>query len=310
MMFLPRMYGRLEESRAARATGQQAPVPWYHYIDTVNRDLGFGPVRSFSVSSMLRDRDFLLAAAPTPTAMVSALFGRLAYLVWGTYVFRGPFRGFVGRLLIGRAETVLVNEDTTREEVGSRFKRDCVHVPLFVDSDFFSYAASTKRSDYLFCPGTNDRDLELLESLAAGGLKIKLLHNRPGNEQEQSFHPNIELLSAIPYEQLRQLYQQCRAVINPLRWDRHAAGQTTTLEAVACGAPIVISSGRTSSLFDHLPSVRVFDTCQQWASLEETLKPIGDRQTKAARRWLDDEHLPEARAALERVIMQLEKGAR
>jgi glycosyltransferase involved in cell wall biosynthesis len=46
-------------------------------------------------------------------------------------------------------------------------------------------------------------------------------------------------------------------VVLPLTGDNHAAGQTSILEALSCGAPVVISRGRTSAIFPGVATVIV-----------------------------------------------------
>lgn len=178
-------------------------------------------------------------------------------LVWGLPP-RGFLRNHIRRYLLLRAKHVLVNDPLSALEVKAASGRYAKLIPYVVDPDFFSFAHMEERDTFLFCPSSIDRDPEVLCALAALGHKVIWLNNDPLLADRYSrWSSNLEIVSQISFDELRRLYMTCRAVILPLKQDVHAAGQTTALEAIASGAPVFVSRGRTSEIFavDKLVSV-------------------------------------------------------
>ena len=121
----------------------------------------------------------------------------------------------------------------------------------------------------------------------SGRSVIWLVNNRDLIGRYGDAHPNLRLLFHVTNEELRRLYQTCRAAIMPALRDFHAAGQTTGLEAISCGAPVVMSQGRAATIFAGVPGVRVVadNTPGSWlaaiASLDVDPVPRGDLEASA-----------------------------
>lgn len=231
--------------RAERTRGDVAPVRWNALLDRLvdGRIVRASKARPWQ-------RGIHITSHLFPTTIMAALLRRpLVYLCWGNDYHRGVRRGIV-RMILRRARIVLVNEDRTADEVRSMAGVEPRKVPYLVDTDFFPCAPTGEREDFLFCPGDNDRDGEVLVALAERGHRVVWLNNVP--EFAARFagrHNRLELVSAVSFSELRDLYCRCRAVVTPLTRDIHAAGQTTTLEALASGCAVVIGAGRTADLF-------------------------------------------------------------
>jgi hypothetical protein len=135
-------------------------------------------------------------------------------------------------------------------------------IPYIVDTEFFKPASrGNEPSNFMFCPGANDRDPELLLGLAKLGHEIVwLCRDALMRAKYQGQHKNLHIVYDIRFSELRTLYQTCGVVITPLRADIHAAGQTTTLEALACGKPVFLSDGRTATIFKDYQAVEVIDS--------------------------------------------------
>ena len=152
-------------------------------------------------------------------------------------------------MILRAADVVLVNDARTAEEVRAVAGVEATRLPYLVDTDFFALAEAT-RDDFLFCPGANDRDGEVLLGLARCGHRVVWLSNLP--ELDARFagaHERLSMVTGLSFEALRDLYRRCAVVVQPLVRDIHAAGQTTTLEALASGAPVILGAGRTAELF-------------------------------------------------------------
>lgn len=242
--------------RSERQTDQPVPMRWHELLDTLSyEEAGIGATDR-GWWHALTGQARLFSWSLSFETITIALRGRgLIYLCWGIPKRSGWKEKLVKKVLHG-AEYLLVNDTTTQREIEVLCGRRADLVPFFVDTNFFVFTPYLDRWDFLFCPGSNDRDPKLLVALAEYGFKIIwLVNNSKLYNRYKAQHPNLKLYSNISYQDLRKLYQTCAASIMPMLHDRHCAGQTTGMEAVACGAPLFISEGRTSGIFSNLPSV-------------------------------------------------------
>jgi hypothetical protein len=231
--------------RAEREHGEATPVRWNGMLDLL--------VSGKVTQAHLRhpwSRGIHLSAHLFRTTILAALMKRpLVYMSWGVEYHRG-LRRRVARMILRRASLVLVNDERTAEEVRRVAGVEPRRVPYLVDADFYAFAPASQREDFLFCPGENDRDGEVLLALAERGKRVVWLNNVPALAARFAGRsPKLELVSALSFAELRDLYRRCRAVVSPMARDIHAAGQTTTLEALASGCTVVIGAGRTADLF-------------------------------------------------------------
>jgi hypothetical protein len=187
-------------------------------------------------------------------------------LCWGG-LGRSGIKGIAERTILQRAEYLLVNDAVTQADIKHLIGRSSVMMPYSVDTNFFAFSGHAGRSDFLFCSNTNDRNPEVLLALAEAGQKVVwTVDDVTLRGPHTGRHPNLQLVPRVSFPKLRMLYQTCRAVVMPLRRDAHAAGQTAILEAISCGAPVVITAGRTAGIFDHVPAVSIVrgTTVQDW----------------------------------------------
>jgi hypothetical protein len=222
----------------------------------------------------------LVAWLPSSAAIATAIRGGpLSYLCWGVPDYAGV-KSLLFTTLLSRATHLLVNDEVTRDEIEARTGRTASLAPYFVDTEFFDYRSPDERGDFLFCNGSNGRDPSVLAGLAERGHEVLWLCNDPDlHKAYSSRHPRLKLCSRISYEELRRHYQTCAAAIMPVKHDPHAAGQTTGIEALSCGAPLFISQCRAASIFAGLPTVATLPTndAVSWARLiAEKLQAPGD----------------------------------
>lgn len=207
--------------------------------------------------SLLDQDAVLLSWLPTKSAITAAVTGRLVYLYWG-YDLNRPFNGFIVKSIIRRAQAVIVNDPTSETEVINVRRHKPITAPMFIDADYFCAAPPGSRGRTLFCPGSIDRDFGILIAMANAGLDVVWLCNDPLKAKGASqASPRLQIVSNISFEELRNYYRTCAAVITPTHQDIHAAGQTTALEALSSAAPVLLSRGRTALLLERFPSVRV-----------------------------------------------------
>jgi hypothetical protein len=84
----------------------------------------------------------------------------------------------------------------------------------------------------------------------------------------------------------------------PALRDFHAAGQTTGLEAISCGAPVVMSPGRAATIFAGVPGVRVVgeNTCEAWLAAIALLdtEPVSRDAREQSSEWVRRHTAPES----------------
>jgi glycosyltransferase involved in cell wall biosynthesis len=251
-------------------------------------------------------RNLFFLWQPSIFAILAPMMGcTLLYLCWGSP--SGKQHGFAYTLKRAKLDLVLklsrlvmVNDPITATEVLGVTGRNPVQLPHVVDSDFFSYSAWHGRDNFVVVPGDNDRDEALICELAARGLRIvrvarsarvAQIHSSPGN--------GVTVRHRASYVELKRLYQSAMAVLLPLTSSNHVAGQTAVLEAMACGAPVVISQGRTGATLKNVPSVLFSGSRSpdEWMDLIAQLARRGrddPRFTEPAASLVRDQHHPDA----------------
>ena len=293
-------YHELERQRLA-ADSDDVPIQWHLFVDNLVKDLSGQRVEAFTFCKTLLGRQTLFAWHPSSPIVWSALRQNLIYLSWGVPWESGLKQALL-KMALSRSANLLVNEAVTREELTTILpQKDIFLMPFYIDPEWWSFSPHTNRESYLFCPGLNDRDPEVLIELARKGHLVIWLANKASEQEYNDKFENLRVVSGIPYLELRQYYQSCRAVILPLKEDRHAAGQTTSMEAMACGAPIYISSGRTSSIFAEQPSVEIIEDCEGEAIDFEN---CGYDTVGESAKWIRESLIPRCVERLSVVIVE------
>jgi glycosyltransferase involved in cell wall biosynthesis len=131
---------------------------------------------------------------------------------------------------------------------------DRIEVNCFgVDDSFWTPASKSNRQDYILAIGNDSRrDYDLLIR-AAGALKrpIKILTKR---ELPSDLPHNIEVVRGSWHEQalsdtkLREMYRSAFCVAVPLIESNQPSGQSVTLQAMACGTPVILT--KTTGLWE------------------------------------------------------------
>ena len=274
-----------------------APLRWNDLLDRVTqgRILPAGAVTMFA-------RGIHFGWNLRPSTILAALLRRpLAYMCWGVAYHRGVRRR-IARMVLRAADVVFVNDARTAEEVRALAGVEARRLPYLVDTDYFAFSAG-QREDFLFCPGANDRDGDVLLGLARLGHKVVWLNNLPDLAARYAgLTPNLTIVAHPSFTDLRTLYRRCAAVVQPLTRDIHAAGQTTTLEALASGAPVILGSGRTAEMFAQGALIDVVDgrDIDAWSvAVEKALARDRNEPSLAPARaaQIAKDHAPEAVAS-------------
>jgi glycosyltransferase involved in cell wall biosynthesis len=251
-------YAMLLAQRRDRVEGVVAPLRWFGVLDDLSHRLSGKPIVQYGFSDFIFARSILFSSNPTFETALAAIRGQgLVYLCWAVPYASGLKRGVL-KFILSRAQHVAVNDIVTRQEVVALTDRTPEVIPYVIDVNFFEYKPPEAREMFLFCAGSNDRDPAVILGLAEQGHRVVWLVNDPADILRTKYagrHPRLEIKSHLTFQELRTLYQSCAMVIMPASRDIHPAGQTTSLEAIACGAPVLISQSRTATIFSDLPSV-------------------------------------------------------
>lgn len=97
--------------------------------------------------------------------------------------------------------------------------------------------------NYILSVGTDEhRDLDLLDIVAGGNPEKKFIvcSGSPAHQLKKFKSNNIVLMRAN-YNEMVYLYRNCEMVIIPLKFNFHASGITTLLEAAAARKPVIIN---------------------------------------------------------------------
>ncbi len=159
------------------------------------------------------------------------------------------FRRHYARLL-GAAERVLVLGQGAAEPLERELGLEPGRVgflPFGVDERFWTPAAPDGGTgDYLLSVGSDPaRDHDTLLR-AVKGVRLKLV-TRLGVPSDRRW-PGCEVESRFSDLELRELYRRARLVIIPLKDVAQPSGQSATLQAMACGRPVVLN--RTRGLWE------------------------------------------------------------
>jgi glycosyltransferase involved in cell wall biosynthesis len=214
---------------------------------------------------------FLWSHPSIDLLVLSCLKKEIIFLCWGlpresSNVIFNFLRYQKLKTILFNAKLVLVNDHLTLQEVKDLgvAKTKVILFPYVVDTQFFQFSNYSQREDFLLVPGDNERDETLVQELSlALPYKIVRITREKNNLQAYDLSKyKVELKYNISFLELRELYQRAAIVVIPLKTKNHASGQTSVLEAIACGAPVLISKGRASSIVNHFDSIFEVDDNQ------------------------------------------------
>jgi len=237
------------------------PRDWNDVIQCISEILTNKPLSIQSFTQLFSKHNLFIYWAPVIYAYILALMNRrLLYLCWG---MPRPSYGLIKllkyhklKVILKHSNVILVNDYHTFNDIKKLTKNKILIAPYIVDTDFYSLRLS-ERESFIVAPGDNDRNEELIRQIAASGIKIYRITREKKIAQYHNSSLNVVVKFKIPYQELRFLYQQASAVILPVKTFNHAAGQTSLLESLSCGTSVIISEGRTSTIFNNNDMVMI-----------------------------------------------------
>jgi glycosyltransferase involved in cell wall biosynthesis len=137
--------------------------------------------------------------------------------------------------------------DATWRMFGLRQDRQHL-VNMLVDTNFFAPSGPLGTGDYCLSAGTNEgRDYPTLLKALPEGQKLLIVtdpYNAAIVEKNKLPGQLVEVKQAVPIDQLKKLYEDAKAVINPIGEVDFASGHTILLENMALGRPVIVSMVR------------------------------------------------------------------
>jgi len=215
-------------------------------------------------------------------------------------------RNKMWRLALPGADAIVslstMERDATWRTFGLREDRQHL-VNMLVDTDFFSPSGPLGKGDYCLSAGTNEgRDYPTL--LKAFPKEEKLLivtdaYNAAIVERTREPGQQVEVKQAVPIDQLKALYENAKAVINPIGEVDFASGHTILLENMALGRPIIVSMvrGMKDYFEDGVTAIGVkpYDVedmrvkLRAYLDAPEKFAPIGERARQWVRRFSSEQ---------------------
>jgi len=185
-----------------------------------------------------------------------------------------------------------------------KLRQDRQHlVNMLVDTNYFTPSGPLGKGDYCLSAGTNEgRDYPTL--LKAFPKEEKLLivtdpYNAAIVEKAKEPGQNVEVKQAVPISELKALYENARAIINPIGEVDFASGHTILLENMSLGRPVIVSMvrGMKDYFEDGVTAIGVkpYDVEDMRAKLRayldapEKFAPIGKRAQEWVRRFSSEE---------------------
>ena len=120
-------------------------------------------------------------------------------------------------------------------------------VPFGIDTDFFAPLASVPTDDYALSIGYAKRDYTtLIRAWRNISFPLKIVGVSRRWIQKNG---NVEFLPRVPILELRRLMHNARFVILPIDNVKHSTGQTTLLQCMSMGKPVIAT--RAHGIIDY-----------------------------------------------------------
>ncbi len=271
-------------AESVRVNGENRPRDIYDVMFLVAKKVADSAELGSFKEGFRFTNNVIVSWSPSIYTLILSLLGKdVVYLCWGVPCQSNPIVGFLKclklKLLLKNAKIIVVNDRETQKEIQNLSGRVPTKIHYVVDGEYYYFENYCAREEYVLVPGNNDRDETLVVELANRGYHIIRLtrDSRVNNLYlDKLKSPQITVQFNVSVEKVRWLYQNAKVVALPVVSNNHAAGQTSILEAISCGAPIVLSSGRTETIFGEFGSVTLCQTnsCDEWISAIEEAKLV------------------------------------
>jgi len=129
-----------------------------------------------------------------------------------------------------------------------------VFLPLPADGDFAAAQTAAPPGGYVFAGGGTDRDFAtLVEAVRGSDVRLELIvFSR--DQLPLDLPPNVQVDGPVPVQRFLERMAGADVVVVPLRDGRSAHGQTTVVQALALGKPVVAT--RSVGVVDYVEDGR------------------------------------------------------
>lgn len=164
---------------------------------------------------------------------------------------RSGKRKAMWKLLLPKADAIVslstMERDATWREFGLQEERQFL-VNMLVDTHYFKPERELGGGDYCLSAGTNEgRDYPTLLKAFPKNEKLLIVtdaYNAAIVEKCKEPRMQVEVLQAVPIQKLKKLYEEAKAIINPIGEVDYASGHTILLENMSLGRPVIVSMVR------------------------------------------------------------------
>jgi hypothetical protein len=122
----------------------------------------------------------------------------------------------------------------------------------FVDASFF-FPSNKKKRQMVLIPGDIDRDEAMATNFINWGFQVVRV-----TRADIAVPEGILIRRQVTWLELRELYRQAILTVLPMRAQHHIGGQTSLLESLACGTPVLTNSHKLENAFRGVRGVHSF----------------------------------------------------
>lgn len=202
------------------------------------------------------DKDALYIALLKCIPLLGRLFApQVSNFIWliDASASYSPLKKRIMAKLLAKIDRILFLSATEEERFMTLYqcpKKQLRYVPFGINPDSYQVdkvckpvsAVSSACMPMILSVGTDiHRDVGLLRQITREMAEYDFVFATANREYlKLSFSPNT-LVLRTDLQEMRWLYKNCACVVIPLKYNEHASGCTTALEAAAMGKPVVIS---------------------------------------------------------------------
>lgn len=201
------------------------------------------------------------------------------------YFSKNKFAIWILKKILNEADHIFTLSESAKEQVCESFSLDKKNVTPFyfgVDYNFWSYGEFSNRENFILAVGNDvNRDYVTMINALSKDYNIKIVSKLKFKDD------SVERLNNLSNHELCELYHKAKIVIAPSKkLLTESAGLSTTLQALSCGAIVVVS--------DSLPMRELFDRQGVYfyePENENSLKKVVDNILKTDPKLLEEKSL-------------------
>lgn len=206
------------------------------------------------------------------------------YLPSSIRFFLGPFLKWLSRwdkVSSARVDFYVANSQNVASQIDNIYGRSAEIIHPFADTNYFKVAKihkwQLKSQDYFLIVTrlVKWKKIETaIEAADAFGSNLIIVGDGPDRKRLESISKKVQFRGRVKREELRDLYQNCRALIVTQEEDFGIAA----VEAQACGKPVIayikggqadiVKNGETGILFNEQNSKSIQDAISSLSSLK------------------------------------------